>query len=197
MSCMIHSTALVDDGASIGFGVKIWHWSHICSTASIGECSSLGQNVYVGNNVKIGRRVKIQNNVSVYDCVELGDDVFCGPSVVFTNVLNPRSEVPRKHEYKPTKVCKGASLGANSTIVCGVIIGSYAFVGAGAVVTRNLSDFALVTGVPAKQTGWMSRHGTKIPLPIEGNGEWVCPHTNDRYLLKGKKLELQTKSSSA
>ena len=180
---MIHNTAIIDEGAQLEPGVKVWHWCHICGTASIGEDTSLGQNVYVGNNVRIGKRVKIQNNVSVYDCVYIDDDVFCGPSVVFTNVINPRSEIPRKNEYKATYIRKGASLGANSTIVCGVEVGAYAFVGAGAVVTTNIRKYALVKGVPAKQTGWMSRFGEKIPLPLSGNGQWKCPHTEEEYIL--------------
>ena len=159
---IIHPTAIIDKGASIGSGVRIWHWSHICGTAKIGEDSSLGQNVYVGNNVTIGNRVKIQNNVSVYDCVTLEDDVFCGPSVVFTNVINPRSEIPRKNEYKRTMIMRGATLGANSTIVCGIVINSYAFVAAGAVVTKDVRPYALVKGVPAKQCGWMSKFEIKF-----------------------------------
>jgi UDP-2-acetamido-3-amino-2,3-dideoxy-glucuronate N-acetyltransferase len=186
----VHPTAIIDNGASLGNGVNIWHWCHVCATASIGEGSSLGQNVYVGNKVKIGNRVKIQNNVSVYDCVDIEDDVFCGPSVVFTNVINPRSEVPRKHEYRNTFIRKGATLGANSTIVCGIEIGRYAFVAAGAVVTKDVKPFALVKGVPARQSGWMSRYGSKISLPINGMGEWVCPVTNEHYILKGRDLYL-------
>ena len=187
----IHPTAIVDKGASLGSCVKIWHWSHVCATAIIGDNSSLGQNVYVGNNVAIGNRVKIQNNVSIYDCVILEDDVFCGPSVVFTNVINPRAEIPRKDEFKKTVVMRGATLGANSTIVCGIVINSYAFVAAGAVVTKDVRPYALVKGVPAKQCGWMSRFGNKIPLPVKGFGEWNCPDTNDVYVLDKNQLHLK------
>ena len=185
-----HSTAIIDEGATIGANTKIWHWVHICSGAKIGESCSLGQNVYVGNRVVIGNNVKIQNNVSVYDNVMLEDDVFCGPSMVFTNVFNPRSAVSRKDEYRNTLVKKGATLGANCTIVCGVTIGQYAFVGAGSVVTRDVPDFALVTGVPGKQTGWMSCHGEKLDLPLTGNGKATCPHTRTKYQLLDGKCQL-------
>ena len=158
----IHETAIVDSGALIGEGSKIWHWSHICSGAVIGESCSLGQNVFVGNKVLIGNNVKIQNNVSIYDEVVLEDDVFCGPSMVFTNVYNPRSAVSRKNEYRNTIVKRGATLGANSTIVCGITIGEHAFIGAGAVVNKNIPAFALMVGVPAKQIGWMSAYGEWI-----------------------------------
>lgn len=178
-----HETAIVDDGASIGAGSRVWHWVHVCAGASIGERCSLGQNVFVGNKVVIGHNVKIQNNVSVYDNVTLEDDVFCGPSMVFTNVYNPRSAVNRKAEYKDTLVKKGATLGANCTIVCGVTIGEHAFVAAGAVVNRNVPAYALMAGVPARQIGWMSRHGRQLDLPLSGDGEFVCPDTGDRYLL--------------
>lgn len=179
-----HETAIVDDGAQIGNETRVWHWVHVCSGAKIGDKCSLGQNVFVGNRVVIGNNVKIQNNVSVYDNVTLEDDVFCGPSMVFTNVYNPRSAVTRKEEYRDTLVKKGATLGANSTIVCGVTIGNYAFVGAGSVITKNVPDFALMVGVPAKQIGWMSRFGERIDVPLKGNASFVCPHTNDQYLLK-------------
>lgn len=179
----IHPTAIIDEGASIGARTRIWHWVHISSGATIGEACSLGQNVFVGNHVLIGNRVKIQNNVSIYDCVTLEDDVFCGPSMVFTNVHNPRSAIDRKNEYRTTLIREGATLGANCTIVCGVTVGRHAFVGAGAVVTRDVPDFALVVGVPAKHTGWMSRHGARLDLPLEGEGHAVCSHTGDRYLL--------------
>ena len=158
----IHRTAIIDEGASIGSGSKIWHWTHICSGAQIGLRCSLGQNVFVGNKVFIGNNVKIQNNVSVYDDVILEDDVFCGPSMVFTNVLNPRSQVTRKNEYKTTIVKKGATLGANCTIICGVEIGEYAFVGAGAVVNKDVKEYALMVGVPAIHIGWMSAYGEKL-----------------------------------
>ncbi|MEB2352605.1 MAG: acyltransferase [Burkholderiaceae bacterium] len=179
----IHPTAIVDDGARIGEESRIWHWVHVCSGAQIGRHCSLGQNVFVGNRVVIGDHVKIQNNVSVYDNVTLEDDVFCGPSVVFTNVYNPRAAIERKSEYRDTLVKRGATLGANCTIVCGVTIGEYAFIGAGAVVNRDVPDYALVVGVPARHVGWMSRHGDQLALPLKGTGEASCPHTGDRYRL--------------
>jgi len=187
-SAQIHYTAIIDDGAEVGAGCRIWHWVHICSTAEIGRDCSLGQNVYVGRGVRIGNNVKIQNNVSVYDAVILEDSVFCGPSVVFTNVINPRSAIVRKDEYRATFVEKGASLGANSTIICGNRIGSYAFVAAGALVTKDVKPFALVMGVPAKQVGWWSAWGEKIDLPLCGDGDWTCPHTGNLYTLKDKIL---------
>jgi len=180
----IHPSAIVDPGASIGEGSRVWHYVHVCGGAVIGKDCSLGQNVFVGNRVRIGDNVKIQNNVSVYDNVTLEDDVFCGPSMVFTNVYNPRSAVSRKSEYRDTVVRRGATLGANCTIVCGVEIGEFAFVGAGAVVNRDVPPFALMLGVPARQAGWMSRHGERLPLPLAGDGEATCPHTGDRYLLR-------------
>lgn len=158
----IHPTAIVDDGASVGEGTQVWHWVHICAAARIGRNCSLGQNVFVGNDVVIGDNVKIQNNVSVYDAVRLEDDVFCGPSMVFTNVYNPRSGVNRKAEYRPTVVRRGATLGANCTIVCGVTIGEYAFVGAGAVINKDVPPYALMLGVPARRAGWMSENGTRL-----------------------------------
>lgn len=183
-----HDSAIVDDGAQLGDGTKVWHFSHVCAGARIGEGCSLGQGVYVGNDVAIGRNVKIQNNVSVYDAVTLEDDVFCGPSMVFTNVYNPRAAVVRKDEYRRTLVRRGATLGANSTLVCGVTVGRHAFVGAGAVVQKDVPDFALVVGVPARQIGWMSRHGERLPLPVQGEGEAACPQTGDRYRLAGRVL---------
>lgn len=184
MQYQAHATAIIDAGARIGEGTRIWHWVHICAGAVIGERCSLGQNVYVGNRVVIGNNVRIQNNVSVYDNVTLEDDVFCGPSMVFTNVYNPRSAVSRKDEYRDTLVKKGATLGANCTIVCGVTIGRYAFVGAGAVVNADIPDFALMVGVPARHIGWMSRYGERLDLPLEGDGiETTCAHTGDRYRL--------------
>lgn len=161
-SAVIHPSAIVDEGAHIGDSTKVWHFAHVCGKARIGSNCSLGQNVFVGNDVYIGNNVKIQNNVSVYDAVTLEDDVFCGPSMVFTNVINPRSHVVRKHEYKRTVVRRGASIGANATIVCGIEIGEFAFIGAGAVVTKDVRPFALMAGVPAKQTGWMCECGTKL-----------------------------------
>jgi len=186
----IHSTAIVDDGARIGEGTRIWHWVHVSGGAEIGSGCSLGQNVYVGNRVRIGDRVKIQNNVSVYDNVTLEDDVFCGPSMVFTNVYNPRAAIERKSEYRDTLVRQGATLGANCTIVCGTTVGRYAFVGAGAVVNRDVPDFALVVGVPARQIGWMSRHGEQLDLPLTGNAETTCPHTGERYILDNGQCRL-------
>lgn len=179
-----HETAIIDKGAEVGEGTRIWHWAHVCAGAKIGKSCSLGQNVFVGNNVQIGNNVKIQNNVSIYDNVFLEDDVFCGPSMVFTNVHNPRSAVSRKNEYRDTIVKRGATLGANCTIVCGVTIGKYAFIGAGCVITKDVPDFALLVGVPGKQIGWMSRFGEKLNLPLSGDAEDQCPHTLDRYMLK-------------
>lgn len=186
----IHATAIVDTGATIGTGTRIWHWVHVSAGAVIGRDCSLGQNVYVGNRVSIGNRVKIQNNVSVYDNVTLEDDVFCGPSMVFTNVYNPRAAIERKSEYRDTLVRQGATLGANCTIVCGVTVGRHAFVGAGAVVNRPVPDCALVVGVPARQIGWMSRHGEQLDLPLTGEGEAVCAATGERYILKNGVCEL-------
>jgi len=179
----IHPTAIVDAGAIIGDGTRIWHWVHVCAGARIGSGCSLGQNVFVGNRVVIGSNVKIQNNVSVYDNVTLEDDVFCGPSMVFTNVYNPRAAVSRKQEYRDTLVRRGATLGANCTIVCGTTIGEYALIGAGAVVNRNVAPFALMVGVPAQQIGWMSRFGERLGLPLRGDGRARCKATGDVYLL--------------
>ena len=185
MAVSIHASAIVDDGAEIGDGSRVWHFAHVCAGARIGAGCSLGQGVFVGNDVRIGRNVKIQNHVSVYDAVTLEDDVFCGPSMVFTNVHNPRSAVVRKDEYRPTLVQRGATLGANCTVVCGVTIGRHAFVGAGTVVSRDVPDFALVLGVPARQVGWMSRHGERLSLPLAGDGEAACPATGVLYRLRG------------
>jgi UDP-2-acetamido-3-amino-2,3-dideoxy-glucuronate N-acetyltransferase len=181
MAASVHPSAIVDDGAAIGEGTRIWHWTHVCAGARIGARCSLGQNVYVAPRVTIGNNVKIQNNVSVYDEVTLEDDVFCGPSMVFTNVINPRSEISRKSDYRPTLVKRGATLGANCTIVCGITIGAYAFVGAGAVVNRDVPDYALMVGVPARQIGWMSRYGEQLDLPLTGEGFASCPHTGEKY----------------
>ncbi len=183
MTLQIHSSAIVDEGARIGEGSRVWHFSHICAGAEIGYGCSLGQNVFIGNDVSIGNNVKIQNNVSVYDAVTIEDDVFCGPSMVFTNVYNPRSAVARKNEYRKTLIMRGATLGANCTIVCGVTVGEYAFVGAGAVIQRDVPNFALMVGVPARQIGWMSRHGVKLDLPLKGFAEAKCPDTQQSYKL--------------
>ena len=190
MGWTAHPSAIVDDGATVGDGTRIWHFVHVSPGARIGERCSLGQNVYVGNDVSIGHNVKIQNNVSVYDAVTLEDDVFCGPSMVFTNVYNPRSAVTRKNEYRRTLVKRGATLGANCTIVCGSTIGEYAFVGAGAVINRDVPAFALMVGVPARQVGWMSRFGERLPLPLKGDAEATCPHTGERYRLDGGVVRL-------
>ncbi|MBI96624.1 N-acetyltransferase [bacterium] len=183
-SAFIHPTSIVDEGAQIGQRTKVWHWSHISSNALIGDNCSFGQNVFVGNNVCIGNNVKVQNNVSIYDNVILEDHVFCGPSMVFTNVYNPRSEVSRKNEYRDTLIKRGATLGANCTIVCGNEIGKYAFIGAGSLVNKNIKSFALVVGVPAKQIGWMSTLGHRIELPLKGGGDWLCPHSGVKYYLE-------------
>lgn len=182
MAVVIHPSAIVDAGAELGEGTHVWHFAHVRAGARIGGGCSLGQGVYVGNDVRIGRNVRIQNHVSVYDGVTLEDDVFCGPSMVFTNVFNPRAAVPRKSEYRPTLVRLGATLGANCTIVCGVTIGRHAFIGAGAVVTRDVPDFAMMQGVPARRSGWMSRHGEKLVFR-HGAGEASCPATGERYEL--------------
>ena len=192
MTVTIHDTAIVDDNVDIGEGSRVWHWVHICSGAVIGKDCSLGQNVFVAGRVKIGDNVKIQNNVSVYDDVHLGDDVFCGPSMVFTNVYNPRSQISRKNEYRKTLVGRGVTMGANCTIVCGVTIEDYAFIGAGAVVNKDVKPFALMVGVPAKQVGWMSIYGERVPLPISGEGEYICPHMGTRYTLVGDSLSIST-----
>lgn len=183
MTISIHPTAIVDEGAQIGVGTRVWHWVHICSGARIGEGCSFGQNVFVGNDVVIGNNVKVQNNVSIYDTVMLEDDVFCGPSMVFTNVYNPRSAVNRKNEYRHTVVKRGVTLGANCTVVCGITIGEYAFVAAGAVVNRDVKPYALMAGVPAKQIGWMSRHGERLELPLTGSCRALCPATGLEYRL--------------
>lgn len=190
MQAIVHPSAIVDEGATIGSGTRIWHFSHICGGARIGTGCSLGQNVFVGNDVVIGNNVKIQNNVSVYDAVRIEDDVFCGPSMVFTNVYNPRSAVTRKNQYRTTLISRGATLGANTTIVCGTTVGEYAFVAAGAVVNRDVPDFALVAGVPARQIGWMSRYGERLDLPLEGDGEASCPYAGEHYILRDGRCSL-------
>lgn len=183
-----HPSAIVDDGAQIGEGSRVWHFVHVCGGARIGEGVSLGQNVFVGNKVLIGDQCKIQNNVSVYDNVTLEEGVFCGPSMVFTNVYNPRSLIERKDQYRDTLVKKGATLGANCTVVCGVTIGEYAFVGAGAVVNRDVPAYSLMVGVPARQVGWMSAFGERLDLPLEGEGEVVCRHSGTIYRLRGDRV---------
>jgi UDP-2-acetamido-3-amino-2,3-dideoxy-glucuronate N-acetyltransferase len=191
MAITIHPSAIVDDGAQIGDGSRVWHFAHICAGARIGRGCSFGQNVFVGNDVTIGNNVKVQNNVSIYDAVQIEDDVFCGPSMVFTNVYNPRSAVTRKDEYRKTVIRKGATLGANSTIVCGVTVGEYAFVAAGAVINRDVRPYALMVGVPAKQIGWMSRHGERLELPLDGDGEAACPATGTRYRLANGAISVE------
>ena len=184
----VHPSAIVDEGAQIGEGSRVWHFAHVCGGARIGKGVSLGQNVFVGNKVVIGDKCKVQNNVSVYDNVTLEEGVFCGPSMVFTNVYNPRSLIERKSEYRDTLVKRGATLGANCTIVCGTTIGEFAFVGAGAVINKDVKPYALMVGVPARQVGWMSEYGEQIPLPIKGQGDYTCPHTGTRYTLDGNTL---------
>jgi UDP-2-acetamido-3-amino-2,3-dideoxy-glucuronate N-acetyltransferase len=188
MKYQVHETSIVDAGATIGKGTRIWHWVHVCSGAVIGDDCSLGQNVFIGNKVVIGNKAKIQNNVSVYDNVSLEDNVFCGPSMVFTNVYNPRSAITRKNEYRDTLVKQGATLGANCTIVCGITIGKYAFVGAGAVVNKDVPDYALMVGVPAHQIGWMSEFGEQLALPLVGEAKVTCPHTGAVYSLVDNRL---------
>jgi UDP-2-acetamido-3-amino-2,3-dideoxy-glucuronate N-acetyltransferase len=184
MAFVVHPTAIIDEGAQIGERTCIWHWVHICGGARIGKEGTFGQNVFIGNDVIIGNNVKVQNNVSIYDAVELEDDVFCGPSMVFTNVYNPRSKVDRKREYRRTLVKKGATLGANCTIICGVTVGEYAFVAAGAVVNKSVPPYALVAGVPARQIGWMSQHGERLDLPLSGFAETTCSVTGIHYQLE-------------
>ncbi|WP_417797220.1 UDP-2-acetamido-3-amino-2,3-dideoxy-D-glucuronate N-acetyltransferase [Stutzerimonas nitrititolerans] len=184
-----HPSAIVDDGAQIGEGSRVWHFVHVCGAARIGKGVSLGQGVFVGNKVVIGDYCKIQNNVSVYDNVTLEEGVFCGPSMVFTNVYNPRSLIERKDQFRDTLVKKGATLGANCTIVCGVTIGEFAFVGAGAVINKDVPAYALMVGVPARQIGWMSEFGEQLDLPLEGESSAPCIHTGARYVLNGKVLQ--------
>ena len=185
----IHSSAVVDVGSKIGSGSRIWHFVHICSGAVLGCNVSVGQNVFIGNQVTVGDNCKIQNNVSLYEGVTLEEGVFCGPSMVFTNVHNPRAMIERKSEFRKTLVKKGATLGANCTVVCGITIGRYAFIGAGAVVTADVPDFALVVGVPGKQVGWMSGYGERLDLPLHGQMTIICPGTKATYKLNGSVLE--------
>ena len=191
MTTTIHPSAIVDEGAQIGEGSRVWHFVHVCGGAKIGQGVSLGQNVFVGNQVSIGDRCKVQNNVSVYDNVTLEEGVFCGPSMVFTNVHNPRALIERKNEYRNTLVKKGATLGANCTVVCGVTIGEYAFVGAGAVVNKDVKPYALMVGVPARQIGWMSQHGDQLNIPLTGTAQTLCPATGMRYTLQNGELTCQ------
>ncbi len=184
-----HSSAVIDNGAKIGQNTKIWHFSHIMGTATIGHSCNIGQNVYVDQNVNIGNGVKIQNNVSVYANVTIEDDCFLGPSMVFTNVINPRAFIERKSEFLPTLVKKGTSIGANATVVCGVTLGQYSFVGAGAVITKDVPDFALMVGVPAKQIGWISKNGHK--LEFDSDGFAFCPSTNEKYHLNQHIVSLE------
>jgi len=186
----IHESSFIDDNVEIGQGTKIWHFSHILKDSKIGNSCNFGQNVVVGPNVIIGNNVKIQNNVSVYEGVTLEDSVFCGPSCVFTNINNPRSEIVRKKELRKTFVKRGVTLGANCTIVCGVSIGKFAFIGAGAVISKDVPSYALMVGVPAKQIGWMSEYGEKLDLPLTGNAETTCKHTAQKYELKGNQVTL-------
>lgn len=184
----IHPSAIVDDGAQIGEGSRIWHFAHVCAGARIGQGVSLGQNGFVAHGAVIGDRCKIQNNVSVYDGITLEEGVFCGPGMVFTNVRNPRALIDRKSEYRPTRVRRGATLGAHCTIVCGVTVGAFAFIGAGAVVTHDVPDHALMLGVPARQVGWMSEFGERLDLPLQGDARCVCPHTGQVYELRAGQL---------
>lgn len=188
MSYYQHPSAIIDDGAQIGDDSRVWHFVHVCSGARIGKGVSLGQNVFIGNKVLIGDNCKIQNNVSVYDNVTLEEGVFCGPSMVFTNVYNPRSLIERKSQYLDTLVKRGATLGANCTIVCGVTIGEFAFVGAGAVVNKDVPAYGLMVGVPARQIGWMSEFGEQLELPLLGEGSVPCIYTGAVYVLQGVEL---------
>ena len=189
MTSFIHNTALVESHY-IGNGTKIWHWTHVCKDAQIGDNCTIGQNVFISNKVKIGNFCKIQNNVSIFDNIILEDYVFCGPSVVFTNVINPRSEFNRKEQYKKTLIKKGATLGANSTIICGNQVGEYAFVGAGSTVTKNIQNFALCIRSPARQVGRFTRYGEKLSIDLNGANEFKCEYTNDKYFLENKQLYL-------
>jgi UDP-2-acetamido-3-amino-2,3-dideoxy-glucuronate N-acetyltransferase len=193
MGYYVHPSAIVDEGAQIGEGSRVWHFVHVCGGAKIGKGVSLGQNVFVGNKVTIGDKCKIQNNVSVYDNVTLEEGVFCGPSMVFTNVYNPRSLIERKSEYRNTLVKKGATLGANCTIVCGATIGEYAFVGAGAVVNKDVPAYALMVGVPARQIGWMSEFGEQLNLPLSGDAQAICEHSGDLYVLHGSAVRKEAR----
>lgn len=185
----INETSKIDKNVSIGKNTKIWHWTHISSGSIIGENCTIGQNVFIGNNVKIGNRVKIQNNVSIFSGVEIEDEVFCGPSAVFTNIINPRSFIERKKEFKLTKVRKGASIGANSTIICGIIINEYSFIGAGSVVTKNVKKFQKIYGNPAVHRGWVTIEGN--PIIFNENNEYICPDTHKKYFFDKKNNEIK------
>ncbi len=187
---VIHATAIIDPGATIGANTRIWHWTHVCAGAQIGPDCNIGQNVFIADGAIIGRGCKIQNNVSVFQGVTLEDHVFCGPSMVFTNIFNPRAAIRKMDQVRPTRVQKGATLGANCTIVCGVTIGRYAFIGAGAVILRDVPDHALMVGNPARQIGWISRHGERLDLPVQGDGQAVCPVTSEGYRLRNNQLTL-------
>jgi UDP-2-acetamido-3-amino-2,3-dideoxy-glucuronate N-acetyltransferase len=183
-----HKTTVIDKLTVIGDGTKIWHFSHISEGANIGKNVVIGQNVFIGKGVIIGDGCKIQNNVSVYEGVTLEDGVFCGPACVFTNVHNPRSAIVRKNEYKKTLISRGVTLGANCTIICGVTIGAFGFIGAGAVISKNVPSYALMVGVPAKQVGWMSQYGEKLDLPLTGNAKTICQYTRQQYQLQGNEV---------
>ena len=187
-----HKTAEIDQNCIIGEGTKIWHFSHIMSESKLGKKCNIGQNVVVAPGVVLGNNVKVQNNVSIYDNVILEDDVFCGPSMVFTNVYNPRSAINRKNEYKNTIIRHGATLGANCTLVCGIEIGTFSFIAAGSLVNRNVKPYALMTGIPARQIGWMNTYGERVELPLSGNKEWKCPNTGEIYKLEGENLTRST-----
>ena len=195
----IHPSAIVDEGAQIGAGSKVWHWTHVSGGAVLGERCSLGQNVYISNRVVLGNNVRVQNNVSIYDNVTLEDDVFCGPSMVFTNVLNPRAHISRKHEYRSTLIRRGASIGANATVVCGTTIGRYAFIAAGAVVSRDVPDHALMVGVPARRTGWVCQCGVKLPHPPHARHSATvhCPECHTGYIISSDTCEPADPASEA
>jgi UDP-2-acetamido-3-amino-2,3-dideoxy-glucuronate N-acetyltransferase len=188
----IHFTSIIDQGAIIGKSTKIWHWTHVSTGAKIGENCSIGQNVFIGNKVIIGNNVKIQNNVSVYDSVTIEDDVFCGPSMVFTNVYNPRSFIIRKSEYRETLIKKGATLGANCTIICGITVGEFAFIAAGCVVNKDVKPYALIAGVPGRQIGWMSKYGEKLDIKIGEDGEVICQNSNEIYQIKNGECQIRS-----